>query len=94
MSISKPNILLIYTGGTIGMVKDVETGALHAFNFNNLLKQIPELKLLDCKIETVSFDSPIDSSNMNPEHWIQIADIIESNYNSLMVLLYFMAVIQ
>jgi L-asparaginase len=82
MSISKPNILLIYTGGTIGMVKDVETGALHAFNFNNLLKQIPELKLLDCKIETVSFDSPIDSSNMNPEHWIQIADIIESNYNS------------
>ncbi|GAL66468.1 L-asparaginase [Jejuia pallidilutea] len=74
--------MLIYTGGTIGMVKDVETGALHAFNFNNLLKQIPELKLLDCKIETVSFDSPIDSSNMNPEHWIQIADIIESNYNS------------
>lgn len=81
MSVFKPNILLIYTGGTIGMVKDVETGALHAFNFNNLLKQIPELKLLDCKIETVSFESPIDSSNMNPEHWVQIADIIKSHYN-------------
>jgi len=82
MSVSKPNILLIYTGGTIGMVKDIETGALHAFNFNNLLKQIPELKLLDCKIETISFESPIDSSNMNPEHWVQIADIIESYYNN------------
>lgn len=82
MSVSKPKILLIYTGGTIGMVKDIETGALHAFNFNNLLKQIPELKLLDCKIETISFESPIDSSNMNPEHWVQIADIIESYYNN------------
>ena len=43
-----PNILLIYTGGTIGMIKDPETGALRAFDFNNLLKRIPELKLLDC----------------------------------------------
>ncbi len=82
MSIAKPNILLIYTGGTIGMVKDVETGTLHAFNFNNLLKQIPELKLLDCSIETVSFENPIDSSNMSPEYWVQIADIIESNYTA------------
>lgn len=82
MSVAKPNILLIYTGGTIGMVKDVETGTLHAFNFNNLLKQIPELKLLDCSIETVSFENPIDSSNMNPEYWVQIADIIESNYTA------------
>lgn len=76
----KPNILLIYTGGTIGMVKDVETGTLHAFNFDNLLMQIPELKLLDCNVETISFEDPIDSSNMNPEYWIQIADIIESHY--------------
>lgn len=82
MNVTKPNILLIYTGGTIGMVKDVETGTLHAFNFNNLLKQIPELKLLDCNIETFSFENPIDSSNMNPEYWVQIADIIESNYTA------------
>ncbi|TBN03235.1 asparaginase [Hyunsoonleella flava] len=81
MSLVKPNILLVYTGGTIGMVKDAETGTLHAFNFNNLLKQIPELKLLDCKIETISFKHPIDSSNMNPEYWAQIADIIESHYS-------------
>lgn len=81
MSAIKPNILLIYTGGTIGMVKDAETGTLHTFNFKNLLMQIPELKLLDCKIETISFQDPIDSSNMNPEYWVQIADIIEKYYN-------------
>ena len=46
-------ILLIYTGGTIGMVKDFETGALHAFNFDELLKRIPELSLLDCNIDTI-----------------------------------------
>ena len=77
---SKPNILLIYTGGTIGMMKDFETGALKAFNFKKLLQRIPELKQLDCDIETVSFEKPIDSSNMNPEKWIQIATIIEEKY--------------
>ncbi|MEL0455457.1 asparaginase [Flavobacteriaceae bacterium SZ-1-7] len=75
-----PNILLIYTGGTIGMVKDFKTGALKAFNFKNLLNNIPELNLLDCNIETVSFEHPIDSSNMNPEYWVQIVEIIESHY--------------
>ncbi|AEW85875.1 asparaginase [Flavobacterium columnare] len=79
--ISKPSILLIYTGGTIGMVKDAETGALKAFNFNKLLKNIPELKLLDCNIATISFENPIDSSNMNVEGWVKIAQIIETHYN-------------
>ena len=78
---SKTNILLIYTGGTIGMVKDFKTGSLKAFNFKNLLDKIPELQLLDCKIDTVSFKNPIDSSNMKPEYWVQIAEIIETNYN-------------
>lgn len=77
---TKPNILLIYTGGTIGMIKDPKTGVLKAFDFNNLLKKIPELKLLDCHIETISFKEPIDSSNMNPEYWVQIAEMIETNY--------------
>jgi len=78
----QPNILLIYTGGTIGMIKDPETGVLHSFDFDNLLIKIPELKLLDCTIETISFDEPIDSSNMNPNYWVEIAEIIENNYNS------------
>ncbi|MBT8300167.1 MAG: asparaginase [Maribacter sp.] len=76
----KPNILLIYTGGTIGMVKDYESGALKAFDFNTLLKNIPELNQLECNIESVSFEPPLDSSNMNPEHWATIAALIESNY--------------
>lgn len=77
----KSRILLIYTGGTIGMVKDYESGALMAFDFNTLLKSIPELKQLDCTIESVSFDEPLDSSNMNPEHWATIAELIETNYS-------------
>ena len=81
MNKTKPNILLIYTGGTIGMIKDHKTGVLRAFDFKHLLKRIPELQLLDCKIDTVSFQTPIDSSNMNPDYWLQIAEIIESNYN-------------
>ncbi len=79
---SKAKILLIYTGGTIGMSKDFATGALKAFNFGKLLQNIPEIKQLDCEIETVSFENPIDSSNMNPEMWTKIATIIEENYNT------------
>ena len=78
----KSKILLIYTGGTIGMRKDFETGALKAFNFSKLLQRIPELKQLDCEIETLSFKHPIDSSNMNPKEWAKIATIIEDNYCS------------
>lgn len=77
---SKAKILLIYTGGTIGMMKDFETGALKAFNFSKLLNNIPELKQLDCGIETISFEKPMDSSNMNSIHWVKIAKIIEENY--------------
>ncbi|TVZ25938.1 L-asparaginase [Gillisia sp. Hel_I_86] len=77
---TKSNILLIYTGGTIGMIKDFETGALKAFNFSDLLQNIPELKLLEHSIDTVSFKKPIDSSNMNPVNWLQIAEIIEEKY--------------
>ena len=78
---NKPNILLIYTGGTIGMIKDYETNALKAFNFEKLLDRIPELVQLNCNIDTFSFDEPIDSSNMNPDYYVLIAEVIERNYN-------------
>ncbi|WNH14280.1 asparaginase [Thalassobellus suaedae] len=81
MKKSKANILLIYTGGTIGMIKDFKTSTLKAFDFKTLLEKIPELQLLDCNIDTVSFKKPIDSSNMKPEYWVQIVDIIEDNYS-------------
>ena len=79
---SKAKILLIYTGGTIGMMKDFATGALKAFNFSKLLQKIPELKQLDCDIETISFEKPIDSSNINHEKWVELAEIIEENYDN------------
>ena len=79
---SKSKILLIYTGGTIGMMKDFETGALKAFNFSELLQKIPELKQLECNIETVSFEMPIDSSTIHPDKWKEIVEIIDRNYES------------
>ena len=78
--LNKSKILLIYTGGTIGMRKDFDSGALKAFNFSKLSQSIPELKQLDCDIETISFENPIDSSNMKPDKWAKIATIIEDNY--------------
>lgn len=74
-------ILLVYTGGTIGMVKDYDSGALKAFDFKKLLKHIPELTQLDCSIDSVSFDEPLDSSDMTPAQWVKIATIIEDNYD-------------
>ena len=79
---AKPHILLIYTGGTIGMIKDYETGALKAFNFDKLLKQIPELRLLDCEISTASFEDPIDSSNMNTNYYNIIAEVSRSYFHN------------
>jgi L-asparaginase len=76
----KPKILLIYTGGTIGMMKDFKTNALKAFNFNKLLKNIPELQLLNCEIETISFDIPIDSSNMKVDLWVKLTNMVADNY--------------
>jgi len=80
MAAHPPKLLLIYTGGTIGMIKDYETNALKAFDFENIKERIPELQLVDCQLETVSFDQPIDSSDMTPDLWRRIADIIESHY--------------
>jgi len=76
-----PEILMIYTGGTIGMIKDYETNALKAFDFDHLYEKIPELNQLNCNIESVSFLEPIDSSNMNTKYWVDIVEIIEEYYS-------------
>ena len=75
-----PEILIVYTGGTIGMVKDYKTGALKAFDFSQILENIPELKHLNCNISTISFEEPIDSSNMNITYYVKIAEMIADNY--------------
>lgn len=78
----KATVLIIYTGGTIGMVRDYKSNVLKAFDFDNLKKNIPELNLINCKIDTISFDEPLDSSNIHPDDWVKIATIIEDNYNN------------
>lgn len=76
-----PEILLIYTGGTIGMIKDYKTKALKAFDFSSLYDKIPELNQLDCNIESISLNEVIDSSNMNIYYWIDIVEVIEKYYD-------------
>lgn len=78
----EPNILVIYTGGTIGMIQDPETGALAPFNFDALYNHIPVLQDFKCHIDTYCFDPLIDSSNMNPAFWIALAGVIEENYEN------------
>ena len=75
-------ILLIYTGGTIGMVKDKLKKTLVPFNFDELLKAIPELKSEDVDLDNISIANPIDSSNMNTTVWAEIAILIEKNYKN------------
>ena len=77
---AKPNILLIYTGGTIGMIKDPLTGELKSFDFDHLDKHVPELNRLNINLNSISFDEAIDSSEMNPIHWASIAKTIFDNY--------------
>ncbi len=76
-----PKVLLIYTGGTIGMVADARSGALQAVNLDHLEEQVPELLRMGVALETVTFGRPIDSSDMHPEHWVRIASIIGERYS-------------
>ena len=75
-------VLVIYTGGTIGMIKDPETGLLNSFDFNSVYEHIPELNRLHTEIDTMSVKKPIDSSEMTSEHWINLAKLIKKNYDS------------
>lgn len=74
------NILVIYTGGTIGMIQNPATGALTPFNFDALYSHIPVLQNFNCKIDSYCFEPLIDSSNMNPGFWVKLAGVIEENY--------------
>ena len=76
----RPQVLLIYTGGTIGMIRNPETGALENFDFDHLLDEVPELRRFDYDISTYTFQPPIDSSDMGLEHWARLVGIIERNY--------------
>ena len=74
-------VLLIYTGGTIGMNGNPRTGALELFNFESLPSNVPELQQVSTEIATFQFNPPIDSSDMSPERWVDLAHVITNNYN-------------
>ena len=78
----KRKVLIIYTGGTIGMEKDYETNSLRAFDFNHIFNKIPEMNLLECEVSVHQFSEPLDSSDVGPEEWKEIAKLIESNYKN------------
>jgi len=77
---TETSILIIYTGGTIGMVKDMDTGALKPFDFDNVYDALPILRKFKFQIDSISFDPLIDSSDMHPEHWVQLAKMIKDHY--------------
>ncbi|MEA3316773.1 MAG: asparaginase [Bacteroidota bacterium] len=75
-----PSILIIYTGGTIGMINDPDTGVLAPFNFEQISDQVPELNQFGYNLSTYSFPVLIDSSNLNINAWVDIANLIKDNY--------------
>ena len=78
----RPTILIIYTGGTIGMKTDEATGALVPFDFSGIYEEFPSLKRLKVDIEVFTIKPPIDSSNVSVENWVDIARIIHDKYES------------
>ncbi len=74
------SVLLIYTGGTIGMIQNPDTGALESFNFDHLLRHVPEIRQFNLDIFSYAFNPPIDSSDMSPSFWSELVGIIYSNY--------------
>lgn len=79
---SSASILIIYTGGTFGMVYDTKGDHLIPFDFEQILDKIPELKRFDIELTVIAFTQPIDSSNVTPQHWIQLARIICKDYEA------------
>ena len=78
---TRSKILMIYTGGTIGMIENPETRALEPFDFSHLLQNVPKIRMLDFDIDHYEFPKPLDSSDIHPQHWGELARVIERNYN-------------
>ena len=74
------NILILYTGGTIGMTHDPDSGVLRPFDFKQVVMHLSELKKLNCHIDFHALKPVIDSSDMQPEIWVDLVLLIEKNY--------------
>lgn len=77
----KSKILLIYTGGTIGMKMDPKTQALCPFDFSQILQEVPELRKFSTRIDSYTFDPLIDSSDVEPAMWVELAELIKARYS-------------
>ena len=75
------SILIIYTGGTIGMVMDPLTRTLHPFDFKHIETQVPEIRSFGYRIDSITFSPILDSSDITPEFWMKLVDIIEAHYD-------------
>jgi len=78
--LSQTSIMVVYTGGTIGMVKDPKTLTLRPLSMDILYKFLPVLENFNCTFEFHTFDPLLDSSNMHPSFWVKLAGVIEENY--------------
>jgi len=78
---SGKRILIIYTGGTIGMAQGRKEKSLVPLDFNQIAEQLPELNRLNCRLQFYAFSEPIDSSNVHPVFWQRLAAVIEKNYS-------------
>lgn len=81
MSHSKSSILIIYTGGTIGMKQDPHDLTLKPFDFSQILEEVPEIRKFALKTDTYTFDPLIDSSDVEPALWISLASLIKERYD-------------
>lgn len=81
MMLRTARVLLIYTGGTLGMGANPETGALEPLDFSHLVCRIPELDAIPAAVDVFQFPQPIDSSDMNPQLWARLVEIIVAHYD-------------
>ena len=81
MTNTETSVLIIYTGGTIGMIVNPETGSYKPFDFDYLPEKIPALQQFGFKLDTVAFEKPIDSANLKPDTWAKLSRILLDNYS-------------
>ena len=74
-------VLLIYTGGTIGMKESTDGQGLVPFDFSGIADEVPELRKFACRIDSYTFDPLIDSSDVEPRLWQQLAELIKARYD-------------
>ncbi len=76
----RPRVLIVYTGGTIGMMADARSGTLRAMDLEHLEEHVPELERINVQLDAISFERPIDSSDMRPSDWVRIAQLVGQHY--------------